>query len=994
MMDLSSIDKSEISTDLVVKKKGKPQNSTESPVALNDYGEKENQEVREDREVKIPKEMNDSDTVPTEKKDIIVDEVEEEILTSDSEPSEDEEADDADPEDEDDFLEDDLAEISAEEKAEVEGNEEGAMDVEEEVEEGSENAEDADAEDDEEFEEEEEEEEPREPTQEELEEAERRREQEELEYLEYEARLQCNLPSNIDHAMPLIFWHDRKQIMSVHCQPVHVPHQFHSDAAKASKIAFKICTASVQDEVRVWEITLNPKKDAEEEDPWHVNVTFIANLEGHAHPLNFAMYSPNGEFIASGDVSGTVIIWKIFPREEGFVLPEEPPMNDEKALFDIPVNKENWKRAFLPIRHEDEVNCAVFSPNSQFLCTASEENALRLLKCGNGKNVWKLTNFRRKITGVCWDPNGYYIVTLSTDQRMDIILAQKGHRLRTCHSIQLPDQILENDQIIRGMRYKFFFDQHTYAFTRTPQFTPCGELLITPAAQLENEDEAFYGVYVFRRCDFDTCLPYQMYRTARPTVMVSIMNKRLALRTEEEQEPFVDLPYRYVFAALCTESIYIFDTQYPQPIAYLTDLSYDNLTSLSWSIDGKVLCVSSLEGYNHFIHFRGDEFDNVTTDALQTCELPILKKPKEETTAKPGLEDMVRTDLPEGSEQKTPKGNQNKEEDDGTTPVGKTPKSRKKTKKENVVEGETATNPTTSSTPKPKSKENEGNLATPNAESSVNSTTTPKTKTPMTKAEEPNQKKIFDFFAKPGSQPSTPKSIGRRISTSRPTGSTSQENNEDLDIIEVDDEEEDNKQVTHTPKRKKPAPTRKAKTAATAAPSTGNLDSSSDDEDFKESSDSEDSEASQDYDSADEVSPVEVSSSEEMHPVPSSSVLPPGTPPTSNTPPHNIPHPYPATPQRPNPPPPLEPFTPQQMAEKKARLKEIYGKYAQKPLPPFALQSAYTVVPTNSSLNNDFLIVMPRLDVDSDAGAPQTVPQLGPTPNVRDSFVQKIRPRQ
>ncbi|CAD5228847.1 unnamed protein product [Bursaphelenchus okinawaensis] len=451
--------------------------------------------------------------------------------------------------------------------------------------------------------------------------------------------------SNIEHEMPLIFWHDRKQLMSVHCQPVDVPDQYHSKSSVNAKICFKICTASVQDEVRVWEITVNPRKDVSEEDPYEVKVNYVASLEGHSNPLNFAMYSPNGRFIASGDVSGTLIIWKIFPREEGFVMPEEAALNDEKAMFDIPVNKENWKRAFLPIRHEDEVNCSVFSPNSQFICTASEENAVRLFKVDNGKAVWKLTNFRRKITGLAWDPNGYYIVTLSTDQRLDIILAQKGHRLRTCHSTKLPDHLLGNGEVIKGMYYKFFFDQHTYAFTRTPQFTPCGELLITPAAQLENSEQAFYGVYIFRRCDFDKCMPYQMYRTARPTVMISVMQKRLALREEDNQEPFVDLPYRYIFAALCTESIYIFDTQYPQPIAYLTDLSYDNLTSISWSPDGRVLCVSSLEGYNHFIHFRGNEFNDVTSLSLQSCELPILQKPKEEKAPKPTLSDMVNKPL-------------------------------------------------------------------------------------------------------------------------------------------------------------------------------------------------------------------------------------------------------------------------------------------------------------------------------------------------------------
>ncbi|CAD5228846.1 unnamed protein product [Bursaphelenchus okinawaensis] len=115
-----------------------------------------------------------------------------------------------------------------------------------------------------------------------------------------------------------------------------------------------------------------------------------------------------------------------------------------------------------------------------------------------------------------------------------------------------------------------------------------------------------------------------------------------------------------------------------------------------------------------------------------------------------------------------------------------------------------------------------------------------------------------------------------------------------------------------------------------------------------------------------------------------------------STPVHNAPrgdpHNFPPTPQRANPPQPAMEFTMQQMAEKRLKLKELYGKYAQKPLPPTALQSVYTAVPTNSSLNNDFLVVMPRLDID-ETGPPQMIPPLGNVPIVRESFAMRMRPR-
>lgn len=60
-----------------------------------------------------------------------------------------------------------------------------------------------------------------------------------------------------------------------------------------------------------------------------------------------------------------------------------------------------------------------------------------------GKIGWNNRNFRRLITGLVWDPLGRYIVSMSSDRRMDIIDAQRGHRLRTCHSLTIPETIID-----------------------------------------------------------------------------------------------------------------------------------------------------------------------------------------------------------------------------------------------------------------------------------------------------------------------------------------------------------------------------------------------------------------------------------------------------------------------------------------------------------------------------------------------------------------------
>ena len=168
------------------------------------------------------------------------------------------------------------------------------------------------------------------------------------------------------------------------------------------------------------------------------------------------------------------------------------------------------------------------------------------------------------------------------------------------------------------------------------------------AGQLESTEHFSYGTYVFRRCDLDRCLPYAFYPCSKPTLKVSVAPVRFALRTGTE-ENLCDLPYRYIFAVMCAECVYFYDTQTAEPIGYVYDLSYDSLTGLaficfifcnsyrsrilafldiSWTPDAKVLAISSQEAFNIFLHVRTNELEPCEL-IIERCMSPPLKKPKE-----------------------------------------------------------------------------------------------------------------------------------------------------------------------------------------------------------------------------------------------------------------------------------------------------------------------------------------------------------------------------
>uniref|UniRef100_A0A182SL74 CAF1B/HIR1 beta-propeller domain-containing protein n=1 Tax=Anopheles maculatus TaxID=74869 RepID=A0A182SL74_9DIPT len=79
----------------------------------------------------------------------------------------------------------------------------------------------------------------------------------------------------------------------------------------------------------------------------------------------------------------------------------------------------------------------------------------------------------------------------------------------------------------------------------------------------------------------------------------------------EKKPPLVPLPYRMVFAVATKSSVYLYDTQQAAPFALISNIHYTRLTDMSWSSDGKILIVSSTDGFCSLIFFAEDELGKV-----------------------------------------------------------------------------------------------------------------------------------------------------------------------------------------------------------------------------------------------------------------------------------------------------------------------------------------------------------------------------------------------
>uniref|UniRef100_A0AAF5PIC9 CAF1B/HIR1 beta-propeller domain-containing protein n=1 Tax=Wuchereria bancrofti TaxID=6293 RepID=A0AAF5PIC9_WUCBA len=404
------------------------------------------------------------------------------------------------------------------------------------------------------------------------------------------------------HYMPEIIWHDRDSLLSVDFQ-----------TQQDDEVDFyKLVTCSLRKEVRIWKMDFRMLPFGIED----LGVYFIANLVGHRTTVNVARFSPDGQFLASGDCDGCIIIWKIDANSPNLILPRDD---------DFPSNVENWVRYKTPLSHDSDICSLCWSPDSKRFAIVSNDESFAIYAANTGRRLWHMRSYRRFPNGVAWDPRGKYIVTMSTDRKLDILCGKKGTRLMCIQNVRLPETVLRKSNLTVGS-YKLFHDDQLMSFSRIPDFSPDGELLIAPSGILEMGSSNVFGIYIFRRREFPKGRPAAFIPSSKATFRISCCPVLYKLHRKVVGNP-LKLPYRIVWAALTKNTVYIFDSQLCRCVACATNLQYDTLTDMTWSPDGRVLMICSLEGYISFIRFDEVALGEKYTEKISELpSSPIFKR--------------------------------------------------------------------------------------------------------------------------------------------------------------------------------------------------------------------------------------------------------------------------------------------------------------------------------------------------------------------------------
>ena len=187
---------------------------------------------------------------------------------------------------------------------------------------------------------------------------------------------------------------------------------------------------------------------------------------------------------------------------------------------------------------------------------------------------------------------------------------------------------------LHGKRMRLFHDDTLQTFFRRLSFTPDGKLLLTPA-----------GVTDYDGCTrpINTTYAFSRYGFRQPAIVLPCPDQyTVAVRccpllfklrpfNAEKNPPVIPLPYRMIFAVATKSSVYFYDTQQKQPFALISNIHYTRLTDVTWSNDGRIVVVSSTDGFCSLITFEqgelGEEYEN-SEAVLEAALAQVTKKAK------------------------------------------------------------------------------------------------------------------------------------------------------------------------------------------------------------------------------------------------------------------------------------------------------------------------------------------------------------------------------
>jgi chromatin assembly factor 1 subunit B len=419
---------------------------------------------------------------------------------------------------------------------------------------------------------------------------------------------------------PEISWHNRLATLALDVVP------------QKENGLYRVATGGNDCRVFIW--TVNPKT---------LEIRVRAGLRRHQKSVGALRFSSQ-LLLASGDDDGYIYLWKQRIDEQPHHQVQFQQPQPQKRVTDTLLNDDDfedlevWQHHKVLRGHIEDVCDLAWSNDGKYLLSGSVDNSAILWDANKGLKIWCSDLIKGYVQGVAIDPHYEFMALLSTDRTLRV------------YNFESKKLLSATRRAIIKKKFKVFFSDDTVqTFCRRFEFSPDGQFLLAPTSRFveheksqpkvpQNEESTTEKAneqmneakqqatqttksaskptnvfLVFKRESYNK--PFLYYPVNRE-VALCIRFSPVLYKLRNVKQNFWATPYRMVFAVATTRSVLIYDSQQPTPIAYVSQIHLARLTDLSWSHDGRLLMVSSYDGYITTILFDKEEIGEIYTEPL------------------------------------------------------------------------------------------------------------------------------------------------------------------------------------------------------------------------------------------------------------------------------------------------------------------------------------------------------------------------------------------
>ncbi|EFX65893.1 hypothetical protein DAPPUDRAFT_11866, partial [Daphnia pulex] len=379
-----------------------------------------------------------------------------------------------------------------------------------------------------------------------------------------------------------ISWHNRDPVLSIDLQP------------QSSDGLLRLATGGTDS--HMWSVIVGKNGAG--------SVEFLSDLDRHSKPVNAVRFSPNGEILASGDDEAVIMLWMLKPKSD------ISDLSDKKDSE--PENKEQWTVRKVLRGHMEDVCDVCWSPDCTKILSGSVDNTAILWDVIKGKSIQILSEQEGFVQGVAYDPKNKFFATLSSD-RSCRVYSLMTKKVETLNLVKIKNVNGEEKP------HKLFHDDTLKTFCRRLNFSPDGRILFAPCGLLEldevvtttdesesnKKEKRIHATYAFiRDNNFSKLVAYY---PSNDGYSVAVRCCPILFELRPGQPSLYDIPYRMIFAVATEDSILLYDTQETAPFARISRIHYTRLTDVAWSSNGRIIVVSSTDGYCSIVTFSDGE---------------------------------------------------------------------------------------------------------------------------------------------------------------------------------------------------------------------------------------------------------------------------------------------------------------------------------------------------------------------------------------------------